>query len=106
MAFEIFQTDTAVLKKMKIDGTGSFVEEDTIMVSIDPNFKISRTFDDNGEAVSGHSSIVTSKALNDFWDATKRYTLDYKGRDWSVREASPQNNLGSNNLDHLKVIVT
>lgn len=103
MGFRIFQTATATLKEKEVNNFGDDVVVNSFTVDIDPVLGYKRGFNNQGEEITGVSTIITA---TDEIDVTKRnYTLEYLGREYRVEQIIPFYSIGSNVLEHVEVLL-
>lgn len=105
MAFNVFQTESGTLKKITTDDFG---DESSVnyTVKIDPVFGNKRAYTNQGEEISGHSTIITSPTLQQDFDLThKRWDLEYKGKTYTIERYTPYYAIGSNKLEHIELVL-
>lgn len=105
MAFSVFQTETATLKKITLDGFGD-PSSVSYTVEVDPVFGNKRTYTNEGEEITGHSTLITSPTLQTDFDLNhNRWNLLYKGREYNVERYVPFYTIGTNNLEHIELVL-
>lgn len=106
MAFNIFQTATGTLKKITTDYAGDETVSASYSVSLDPVFGYKRVYTDDNEEITGMSTIITSDSLEDDFDLTHRnWKIEYNGKDYQIESPVPFYTRGTNNLEHVEVIL-
>lgn len=105
--FDIFQTETATLKKVSLNGAGDETVDDSFSVEIDPVFGWSRTFSQENEETDGQSTIISGDNLESNWDEShRRWKLDYKGHEYMVENPTPIYTPGTNTIEHIEITLT
>jgi len=103
MAFDQFQTATAMLKRIDTDGFGDEAVTDSFEVQIDPVFGWKRAFDDQGEQYTGKTTVISG---NDRIDPSHtRWRLEYNDREYQVSDMMPFYSIGGNLLEHVEVVL-
>lgn len=103
MAFNVFQTATATLKRTERDKFGDESVVESFVVDIDPVLGYKRVFSDNGEVITGRTTIITP---TENVDVSKRvYVLEYLGNTYQVESMIPYYSIGGNVLQHIEVIL-
>lgn len=106
-SFKIFQTDTAVLKRIETDGAGDETVADSFSVEVDPTFEWQRVFTRENEETRGAETIVTGDNLQPNFDFTHRkWKLEYNGHEYNVESPVPFYTIGTNNLEHIQITLT
>lgn len=105
--FTAFQTETATLKKITLDGAQDETVANSYTVNIDPVFGFQRTHSTENEDIRGRSTILTSDSLEADFDLThRRWKLEYNGHEYNIKEPTPIYAIGTNNLQHVEVTLT
>lgn len=103
MAFEVFNTTTATMKKITTDGYGDQTVASSFTVEIDPVLGKKNRFDDEGEIYTGLQTIITA---HDSIDVTHdKWQLEYNGRNYQIEEMLPMYSIGGNVLEHVEVVL-
>lgn len=103
MNFSMFQTATATMQLMSVDGYGKPTVSSSFSVDIDPVMGYKRTFTADGEEINGIETIISA---NDNIDLTeKNYRLVYNGMTFQVERLEPFYSIGSNVVEHYEVVL-
>jgi hypothetical protein len=106
MEFNVFQTASGTLKKVTTDGNGDETVSNSYGVNLDPVFGFKDTFDSNGNNVRGMKTILTSVSLEDDFDFTHyKWKLEYNGKDYDIMSPVPFYTIGTNDLEHIEVML-
>lgn len=101
MSFAQFQTATATMKLITVDGYGKPTVSTSFTVEIDPALGYKRVFSNDGEEITGLSTIISA---NDNIDVSERnYVLEYLGTDYQVEQLVPFP--GGNTIEHFEVVL-
>lgn len=100
--FNKFQTATATLKKIGVDGSGDETVLESFSVDIDPVFGWKRTYSKTGTQFTGMSTVITPKSNFDVhYDNWK---MDYEGKTYQIETLVPFYSIGGNVLTHIEVV--
>lgn len=103
MSFSIFQTTTATMRKITTDGYGDETASSTFTVDIDPDLALTHTYDIDGNVISAKQTFISA---HDSIDLTHdKWELTYNGNTYDIKEMYPRHDIGTNNLDHIRVIL-
>lgn len=106
-AFKIFQTVTATMSKITVDGAGDETVSTSFTVNIDPTFGYKRAHTRDNEEITGLSTVITGDNLVDNWDNShRRWKLTYQGREYNVNQPVPFYTVGTDDLEHVEVVLT
>lgn len=106
MAFSVFQTATGTLKKMTTDAYGDESVDSTLSVNVDPVFGFKRVYSDEDEEITGQSTIITADSLESFFEQTHRnWVLSFNSKDFQVEKATPFYTIGTDNLEHIELVL-
>lgn len=101
--FDIFQTTTATMRKITTDGYGDESVSESFTVSIDPDVSKTQTYDIDGNVISAKQTFISA---HDSIDLTHdKWELQYNGNIYDVKELEPRHDIGTNNVDHIRVIL-
>jgi hypothetical protein len=106
MEFNAFQTESGTLKKIGTDFGGDETVISSHNVSVDPVFGFKRITTRENEEITGLRTIITSPTLENDYDLSHRnWKLEYKGTDYQIEQPVPFYTIGTNNLEHIEVIL-
>lgn len=102
--FSVFQTATATMKRIEIDGAGDESVADSFTVDIDPVFGWTRIHTSENEEITGRSTVITADDLQTKFDTTHRkWKLEYDGHEYQVKSPVPFYTTGTDNLEHIEI---
>ena len=103
MAFDIFQSDTGVLRKIGSDEFGTETDLESYDCMVDPVFGFKRSFDRDGEQIQGKTTVLDGLPELDL--SHRKWRLDYKGNTYRVEDFVPFPAIGSNKPNHYEVLL-
>lgn len=105
-SFKVFQTVTAVLKRISTNGAGDETVASSFTVNIDPTFGYKRTHTRDNEEITGLSTIITGDNLVSNWDNShRRWKLEYEGHEYNVTQPVPFYTIGTDKLEHVEAVL-
>ena len=103
MSFAIFQTDTATMRKITTDGYGDESVSSSFTVDVDPDITKMQMYDIDGNVVSAKQTFISNHPSIDL--THDKWELEYNGSTYDIKELEPRHDIGTNNIDHLRVIL-
>lgn len=101
MSFDVFQTATATMQKLSVDGSGDGSVSSSFTVKVDPVLGRKRIFSDDQEEIAGFETVISP---NDSIDLTHdRWNLVYNGRTYKVEGIEPFYKIGTDIIEHYEV---
>lgn len=101
MPFEIFQTVTATMNKIKIDGSGDKSVLGSFSVDIDPVLGRKRIFTQDQEEIEGMETVISPNSNIDL--SHDRWELVYNGRTYQIESIEPYYDIGTTTVRHYEV---
>lgn len=99
--FDVFQTVTATMQKITVDGFGDETVSSSFNVDIDPVLGRKRIFTSDQEEIEGFETIISPNSNIDL--AHDNYTLIYNGRTYQVEDIEPFYTIGTNEIEHFEI---
>ena len=103
MAFDIFQTESATLRKVGVDNFGNVTNLESYSCRIDPTLGKEVRFDKDGEQVRGRDTVLDG--LPELDQTHDRWELDFRGRKYNVERLTGMPAIGSNKPQHYEVLL-
>lgn len=103
MSFAIFQTATATMRKITTDGYGDETVSESFAVDVDPDLAKTQVYDIDGNVVSAKQTFISNHSSIDL--SHNKWELQYNGSTYDIKEMYPRHDIGTNNLDHIRVIL-
>lgn len=101
MNFTAFQTATATMQKITVDGSGDETVDSSFTVSIDPVLGRKRIFTTDQEETTGFETVIS---YNENIDLTHdRWKLVYNGRTYQIEGIEPFYTVGTATIEHFEV---
>lgn len=99
--FDVFQTVTATMQKITVDGFGDETISSSFSVDIDPVLGRKRVFTDDQVEVEGFETVISPSSNIDL--THDNWKLVYNGRTYQVEGIEPFYHIGTNNISHYEV---
>lgn len=100
-AFDIFQTATATMQKITVDGYGDETVSTSFSVDIDPVLGRERIFTQEQEEIEGYETIISPNSNIDL--SHDRWNIVYNGRTYQVEGIEPFYAIGTSDISHYQV---
>lgn len=101
--FAIFQTESATMYKITVDGAGDETRGAGFSIEIDPDISWKRTFTRENEEINGGHTVISPNSNID--KSHRKWEIDFDGNTYQVEDLDPKHDIGTNNISHYEVVL-